>query len=513
TGLPNVVLQPVPDGGSGAWSITTEMTWEPTQNFQNAGLVVYVDDDNYVKTGMVWNGARNFELIKETSGGASFEGNVSAAPVGNRYFLRLVSENGNDITSQFSPDGETWTEIGTTTLEGLVDPRFGVYATASTQAGAGQPTASFHSVTIEPDREECPTQCPSDEFDAAELDTAKWSFLHPSTETAPFVEDGHLVLTQSSFSFDADRPGPASILATPMPLDDWEVIAKISSPDLNTDDTGQSLFAKAGLIVWQVNDNEPNKHFISYTHVRNADDQGETTFFEASGQNGPEAGDRTLGSRVGQAPAAENLAGPYWIRITRTGDEIEGFYSLTDPGQNPEWVSINAGSAADLNIEEFMPADEGPIYVGPYGANGSTEARYDYVRFSPEDPECDGGGEDTTPPVTTHTIDPDEPGPGPVDVTLSATDPGDGGGEPQTHDVQAEGATWNPDELELASGDVVTWHFDDPPAQVPHDVWLVPPGGDPAPGGGDIFEVTDGIVPAGGPPVSHTFEEEGAWTF
>jgi PKD repeat protein/glucose/arabinose dehydrogenase len=513
TGLPNIVLQPMPGGGSGAWSITTEMTWEPTQNFQNAGLMVYVDDDNYIKTGMVWNGARNFELIKETSGGASFEGTVSAAPVGNRYFLRLVSENGNDITSQFSPDGETWTEIGTTTLEGLVDPRFGVYATASTQAGAGQPTASFHSVTIEPDREECPTQCPSDEFDAAELDTEKWSFLHPSTETDPFVEDGHLVLTHSSFSFDADRPGPASVLATPMPLDDWEVIAKISSPDLNTDDTGQSLFAKVGLIVWQVNDNEPNKHFISYTHVRNADDQGETTFFEASGQNGPEAGDRTLGARVGQAPAAENLAGPYWIRITRTGDEIEGFYSLTDPEQSPEWVSINAGSAADLNIEEFMPADEGPIYVGPYGANGSTEARYDYVRFSPEDPECDGGGEDTIPPVTTHTLDPDEPDQGPVEVTLSATDPGEGGGEPQTHDVQAQGAVWNPDELDLASGDVVTWHFDDPPAQFPHDVWLVPPGGNPAPGGGDLFEVTDGIVPAGGPPVSHTFEEQGTWTF
>ena len=514
TGLPNIVLQPVPDGGSGAWSITTEMTWEPTQNFQNAGLVVYVDDDNYIKTGMVWNGARNFELIKETSGGASFDGTVSAEPVGNRYFLRLVSENGNDITSQFSPDGETWTEIGTTTLEGLVDPRFGVYATASTQAGAGQPTASFHSVTIEPDREECPAQCPSDEFDAAELDTAKWSFLHPSTETAPFVEDGHLALTHSSFSFDADRPGPASVLATPMPLDDWEVIAKISSPDLNTDDTGQSLFAKVGLIVWQVNDDEPNKHFISYTHVRNADDQGESTFFEASGQNGPEAGDRTLGSRVGQAPAAENLAGPYWIRITRTGDEIEGFYSLTDPEQNPEWVSINAGSAAELNIEEFMPADQGPIYVGPYGANGSTEARYDYVRFSPEDPECDGGGEDTTPPVTTHTLDPDEPGQGPVEVTLSATDPGEGGGgEPQTHDVQAQGAVWNPDELDLASGDVVTWHFDDPPAQFPHDVWLVPPGGDPDPAGDDIFQVTDGVVPAGGPPVSYTFEQQGTWTY
>jgi hypothetical protein len=38
---------------------------------------------------------------------------------------------------------------------------------------------------------------------------------------------------------------------------------------------------------------------------------------EAGAQNGPEAGDRILGDRVGAGPAEENLAGPFWIRITR----------------------------------------------------------------------------------------------------------------------------------------------------------------------------------------------------
>ena len=33
------------------------MSWNPTQNYQNAGLMVYEDDDNYIKTGMVWNGS------------------------------------------------------------------------------------------------------------------------------------------------------------------------------------------------------------------------------------------------------------------------------------------------------------------------------------------------------------------------------------------------------------------------------------------------------------------------
>ena len=210
------------------------MTWDPTQNFQNAGLMVYGDDDNYIKTGMVWNGARNFELIKELDGGRR----VPRRGTRRRHAGHVLPAAGLGATatrssSEFSSDGETWTEIGTTDLTGIENPRIGVYATASTQAGAAEPTASFHSVTIEPDRAECPSECPTDEFDGTELDTGKWSFLHPSTETAPFVEAGNLVFTLSEFSFDADRPGPASILGQQMPQDDWDVVAKISAPGLN----------------------------------------------------------------------------------------------------------------------------------------------------------------------------------------------------------------------------------------------------------------------------------------
>jgi PKD repeat protein/glucose/arabinose dehydrogenase len=513
TGMPNIVLQELPGGGGEPWSVTTEMTWDPTQNFQNAGLIVYGDDDNYIKTGMVWNGARNFELIKELDGGAEFPGGAPAGDTPDTYFLRLVSDDGNSVASEFSSDGETWTEIGTTDLTGIESPRVGVYATASTQPGAGQPTASYHSVTIAPDRAECPSECPTDEFDGAELDTDKWSFLHPSTETAPFVEDGNLVLTLSEFSFDADRPGPASILGQQMPQDDWDVVAKISAPGLNEDDTGLSQFTKVGLILWQENATDPNKHFISYVHARNGDDEGATTFFETSAQNGPEAGDRILGDRVGAAPAEDNLAGPFWIRITRTGDEIEGFYSLSDPEVNPEWTSLNTGSATDLNIETIMPAADGPIYIGPYGANGSIETMYDYVRFTPEGPGCEDPGDDTTPPETDVQLNGADPAPtydGPVDVTLSATDPpGGGGGEPVTHQVDAQPATWDPDELELALGDEIQWNFPSS-ANFPHDVWRIAPGEEPDSAG---TEVTDGPVPAGGEPVSATFEQAGTWTF
>jgi PKD repeat protein/glucose/arabinose dehydrogenase/plastocyanin len=125
-------------------------------------------------------------------------------------------------------------------------------------------------------------------------------------------------------------------------------------------------------------------------------------------------------------------------------------------------------------------------------------------------------GADTTDPETTASLNPEDPGPGgtydgPVEVTLSATDPGAGSGpaEPQNHDVQAEPTSWDPDTLEISEGDTVTWHFDHPPAQFSHDVWLIPPDGEDR---NDAIQVTDGLQPVNSPPVSYTFEETGEWT-
>jgi glucose/arabinose dehydrogenase/PKD repeat protein len=510
TGLPNIVLQDLPEGGAAPWSITTEVTWDPTQNYQNAGLIVYQDDDNYIKTGMVWSGGRAFELIKETNGTASFDGNAPAGTVPSRFFLRYVSTDGTSLQSAFSADGVDWTTIGTTDLEGIENPRVGVYATASTQAGVGQPTAAFHSVAIDPERAEC--SCLTDEFDGTELD-GKWTPLRwDEDRDDPVVDGGNLVFPLGKFGFDRLRPGPATILGQPIPDGDWSVTAKISAPGLNTD-TGNagSNFAKVGLIVLQENTTagEESKHWISYQHTRNADGGGTTnTYFESTAQNGLTGGANgdgwTLGDRVGDAPAETNLP-TFWLRITRTGNAIEGFYAIEDPEQGGLWTSLNVGNTSSLDIETFMPAAEGPIYVGAYGANGSIDTFFDYIRFEPDVP-CEEPIRDTTPPETTHTLE----GEGPVEVTLSATDPGEGGGEPQTHDVDANAAVWDPDSLTVTSGDVVRWNFPEETAQFPHDVWVIEPGEAPDSAG---TEATDGIVSPGGPSVSLALHEPGTWTF
>jgi plastocyanin len=84
---------------------------------------------------------------------------------------------------------------------------------------------------------------------------------------------------------------------------------------------------------------------------------------------------------------------------------------------------------------------------------------------------------------------------------------------PTQCDSFAKGTAWDPSRCDIALGGTVTWHFDQPDAQFPHDVWLVPPGGNPDPSGPDIFQVTTGPVNPGGPPVSRTFDTAGNWQF
>jgi PKD repeat protein/type 1 glutamine amidotransferase len=112
------------------------------------------------------------------------------------------------------------------------------------------------------------------------------------------------------------------------------------------------------------------------------------------------------------------------------------------------------------------------------------------------------GGADETAPTTEHAL----AGDGPVEVTLSATDPEPGA--PENHDVDAEPATWAPSTVTAKSGDKVTWNFP-LTANTVHDVWLYEPG---APAGDPGTEVTEPVEP-GGEPVSFTFDEGGTWTY
>ena len=149
--------QPLPT--SGPWTAIIRANWDPTTNYNNAGLMVYSDDANFIKAGMVWSGGRRFEAFKElnnTPTGLGAATGVLPAAFPSTWYLRLQSD-GNTIQPAYSADGQTWTNYGATTnLSGLTAPKIGVYATSASTVNREFKVDYFKLTT---------PQTPDDEFE------------------------------------------------------------------------------------------------------------------------------------------------------------------------------------------------------------------------------------------------------------------------------------------------------------------------------------------------------------
>ena len=204
--------------------------------------------------------------------------------------------------------------------------------------------------------------------------------------------------------------------------------------------------------------------------------------------------------------------GPAELTLTGAdeGENASGVAAIEYRIDGGEWVEDTSGDPVTVTVSE---PGEHTVQYRSRDAAGNLEVAQ-AVTFTVEQ---GGGGEDTTAPVTMAALDPENPGAGgtydgPVGVDLSATDPDEGGEEPaaETHDVTAAGTTWDPDQVDATVGDTVTWHF--PAGEQPHDVKLAPPGANQAPNGGELINVSDFVL-GGSPPVSHTVDEAGGWTY
>ena len=120
----NLLLQPAPGGD---YEITTRVEFAPTQNTQQADLLVYQNDDNYLTLSRLYDnalGGNAVQFVHETGGTATaVDLNTDLTII----YLRIVKV-GTTYTGYYSPDGIGWTQVGQFTGVSLAAPQVGLSA-------------------------------------------------------------------------------------------------------------------------------------------------------------------------------------------------------------------------------------------------------------------------------------------------------------------------------------------------------------------------------------------------
>jgi RHS repeat-associated protein len=120
------------------FEISTRVNFNPSANYQSAGLLVYTNDDNFVRLGRVYADGQKVELVWETNGSpASILVNATLTTI----YLKL-KRSGATFTGYYSADGVTWTLVGQLAGVGLTTPQIGLFAHAA-NSGAPQLPADF----------------------------------------------------------------------------------------------------------------------------------------------------------------------------------------------------------------------------------------------------------------------------------------------------------------------------------------------------------------------------------
>ncbi len=131
----NVVVRPAP---AGAFTFTTKLNHKGTAQYQQGGIIVYGDDDNYIKldrtstnTAAATTKTEFIEFIQEVAGTprnatADHTANL-ASTFAPDIWLRIVYD-GTTLIGQYSPDGTTWTQAGQSSTAMPANAKIGFFA-------------------------------------------------------------------------------------------------------------------------------------------------------------------------------------------------------------------------------------------------------------------------------------------------------------------------------------------------------------------------------------------------
>ncbi|GAA1645514.1 hypothetical protein GCM10009744_40340 [Kribbella alba] len=362
TGTPNIVLQPLPNG---AWQATTKLTLTARLAYQQAGLIVYGDDDNYAKmvlqgrsTGSASAADRIFQFIREEAGAPHEVAASNTANLGAAYpdtvWVRFTSDGAN-LRASYSADGATFVEMPETKqLAGISNPKIGVFGLAN-RTEALPLSAQFDYFSITPDdTAELPT--PDDEFTGTALDACRWSAIVRPDPTAYRVTGGAAEIdTSKGDIYQGTASNPKNLLLQPAPDGDWTVETKVDASSFN------EAYQQAGLMVYSDDANYVKLDFLTTNAVGGAVSREIELRSEVSNaivQPAPNA-----------SPAPTQ--GVWYLRLAKSGSTFTGSYSA----DGVTWKALPAVTNTALASASFG------IYA--YGADqvASKTAKFDYFKI------------------------------------------------------------------------------------------------------------------------------------
>jgi PKD repeat protein/glucose/arabinose dehydrogenase len=399
TSARNIMVEPLPDGDV---AVTAKIEVdELSENYHQAGLRVYSDDDNWASVHMIHaGGARDFEFIWEANGNPRNEaadklGGIPAdAPL--EYYVRLVSD-GDELTAFYSYDGEEFLPVGRpASLETFDNPRIGPVALSD--AASTYPVAHFDWIRFDPDASGGGGggETDVDEFDGTELDTDRWNaILNENPETYE-VADGLLTITTEPgdiYTGDTVPPPNNFILqSADHAAADWTIETKVLGGAL---DGG---YSQGGLIALEDTDNYVKFDLIS--------DQDQTAVNRIELRSEVGAAIQEPQPQVTPLPAGTEDA---WLRLTKEGTTYTGEYSF----DGETWESIGAAVANPMAAPNF-----GLFAIGVQ--QGGDDVPFEY--FTLEGAGCPAEGE--PPEISSVSADPTGGfAPLDVDFDVAASDP------------------------------------------------------------------------------------------
>ncbi|WP_436759233.1 ThuA domain-containing protein [Streptosporangium sp. V21-05] len=416
----NLVLQPTPQG---AWTATTKVTLNARDMYQQAGLIVYGDDNNYAKMVLQARGtndhaARIFQFIREENGTPNEVSQSNTANLGDAYpdtvYVRFMSD-GTNLTAHYSADGTTFTAMPQTkALAGISNPRVGMFALAST---GNRPVvdASFDWFHITPD-DTAGNPEPSDEFNGSSIDTCRWNAIVRGDSSAARVTGGNLEIdTQTGDIFGTGNTAPKNFILQTAPSGDWTIETKVDGSALN------EQYQQGGLIVYTGDDDYVKLDYVVDNTAGSAVSRRIELRSEVAGvvqEPQPQIGSLTQGV--------------WHLRLKKEGTGFKGSYSA----DGTAWTEF-----AQAVTNTAVGSGKIGVYTIGTAQQASKTVKFDYFRVN----GGGGGTDDSTAPTTTATPDPAQPANGWFNslilVTLAGADEAQGSGVDKT-EFQLDNGAW-----------------------------------------------------------------------